>query len=58
MFDFRSGGEDILLVEDDLHLRKMAAEVLSRHGIQGPDCHPVQTRCKSRRNTGALWMSF
>ena len=34
MFDFRSGGETILLVEDDPALRKMAAEVLRDTGYK------------------------
>jgi two-component system, cell cycle sensor histidine kinase and response regulator CckA len=34
MFDFRSGGETILLVEDDPALRKMAAEVLRETGYK------------------------
>jgi two-component system cell cycle sensor histidine kinase/response regulator CckA len=33
-FDFRSGGETILIVEDDPALRKMAAEVLSDTGYK------------------------
>jgi signal transduction histidine kinase len=34
VFDFRSGGETILLVEDDPALRKMAAEVLRDNGYR------------------------
>jgi two-component system cell cycle sensor histidine kinase/response regulator CckA len=34
VFDFRSGGETILLVEDDQALRKMAAEVLRDTGYK------------------------
>jgi two-component system cell cycle sensor histidine kinase/response regulator CckA len=34
IFDFRSGGETILLVEDDPAVRKMAAEVLRGTGYQ------------------------
>jgi len=34
VFDFRSGGETILLVEDDPALRKMAAEVLRGTGYK------------------------